>query len=137
MAGQDLRLRVRYAETDQMRVAHHAAYLVWFEAARTECLRALGFSYRQLEENGFYLPVVECFCRYRSSVSYDDMLVVSARVTELTRVKVTISYRASKEDGTLCAEGHTVHALLNREMKPSAFPPDLRAALATDLGPTK
>lgn len=137
MEGQSLRLRVRYAETDQMRVAHHAAYLVWFEAARTEYLRFLGFPYRKLEEDGLYLPVVESFCRYCSPASYDDFLMVSARVTGLTRVKVTIAYRAVKEDGILCAEGHTVHALLNRQRKPVAFPPALRLALAACVQPIK
>lgn len=120
-----------------MGVAHHAAYLVWFEAARTEYLRFLGFSYRHLEESGLFLPVVESLCRYRDPVTYDDVLKITARLQELRRVRITLAYRACKEDDSLSAEGYTVHALLNREGKPVSFPADLRAALAAALGSTK
>jgi len=120
-----------------MGVAHHAAYLVWFEAARTEYLRSLGFSYRFMEGSGLFLPVVESLCRYRDPVTYDDVLKISTRLQELRRVRITLAYRACKENDTLSAEGYTVHALLNREGKPIPFPADLRAALLAALESTK
>ena len=71
-----LTLRVRYAETDQMGIAHHSSYFVWMEAARTELLRERGLSYRELEERGYLLPVHEALCRYKRSVQYDEEVVI-------------------------------------------------------------
>ena len=69
-------LRVRYAETDRMGVVYHANYLVWFEVGRTDLLRGLGWTYREMEESGVMLPVIEAHCEYRRPARYDDPLIV-------------------------------------------------------------
>jgi acyl-CoA thioester hydrolase len=108
-------LRVRYAETDQMGVAHHANYLVWMEAARTELMREHGLSYRDLEERGYLLPVREAVCRYRRALRYDDVAVVEARILELGGASIRIGYRILLEgDGSLAAEGYTLHPFTDR-----------------------
>src|SRR5258708_33493210 len=75
--------RVRYAETDQMGVVHHANYLVWFELARSEFCRTHGIDYRQMEAEGFVLPVVEARVRYVSPARYEDEVVVHSTVLEV------------------------------------------------------
>jgi acyl-CoA thioester hydrolase len=124
---------VRYAETDQMGVAHHAAYLVWFEVARTDMLRHLGYSYRKLEEEGFAMPVVESGCRHLASARYDDQILVEAQVGEIRRTRVRIDYTARDENGKTLAEGFTVHAFLNGEKRPQRLPPDMVAALRNEF----
>jgi acyl-CoA thioester hydrolase len=124
---------VRYAETDQMGVAHHAAYLVWFEVARTDMLRQLGYSYRKLEEEGFVMPVVESGCRHLASARYDDHILVEARIGEIRRTRVRIDYTARDETGKTLAEGFTVHAFLNGERRPQRLPPDMAAALRNEF----
>src|SRR5205814_401214 len=84
-ASHSFRLRVRYAETDQMGVAHHAAYFVWFELARTEFCRSRGIDYAAMEAEGLFLPVVEAKCRYRQGAKYDDELLITATIVEVTK----------------------------------------------------
>ena len=112
-----LNLRVRYAETDQMGVAHHSSYFVWMEAARTELLRESGLSYRELEERGYLLPVVEAHCRFSKSVRYDDVITIESSLEQLRGASLRIGYRifrAGDENPTV-AEGYTLHAFTNRE----------------------
>ena len=112
-----LNLRVRYAETDQMGVAHHSSYFVWMEAARTELLREFGLSYRELEERGYLLPVVEAHCRFSRSVRYDDVITIESSLEQLRGASLRIGYRifrAGDENPTV-AEGYTLHAFTNRE----------------------
>jgi len=109
-------IRVRYAETDQMGVAHHANYLVWFEAARTECFREHGLPYASLEKMGITLPVVECFCQFKTPARYDQLLVLQTHVVELTKVKLSIGYRVlDHEERKEMAVGGTVHAFVDRQ----------------------
>lgn len=93
-----IELRVRYAETDQMRVAHHAHYLVWCEAARTDHMRVRGVSYRRLEEDGIMLPVVEARLRYRAPARYDDLVRVRCWVREAGSRQVTFGYAIDRPD---------------------------------------
>jgi acyl-CoA thioester hydrolase len=123
-------VRVRYSDTDKMGVAHHAAYLHWFELGRTELLRAAGRSYREMEEGGVKLPVVEAQARYHSSAEYDDELLVETQVHELRRVQLAFSYRISRAgDGQLLATGTTRHAVLDADNRPSRLPGDVRGLL--------
>jgi len=116
-------LRVRYAETDKMGVAHHASYFPWMEAARTELMRDLGMSYRELEDRGFSLPVREAFCRYRRSLRYDDIAVIEAEVLEMGGASLKIGYRISeKESGKQVAEGYTLHPFLDTHGKVVRIP---------------
>lgn len=110
-------LRVRYAETDQMGIAHHANYLVWFEAARTEFLRGSGSSYVEFEEEGVYLPVLEAECRYFTPARYDDQLTVECRLSRLTPARLDLAYEARRGEVRL-ATGRTVHAFLGPERRP-------------------
>lgn len=123
-------LRVFYGDTDQMGVAYYANYLRWFEMARNEYLRAVGYPYRRLETEGFILPVTEAGCRYLRPARYDDVLHVEARIEELGRVRVRFAYRIRREgDEEPVAEGFTVHACLNAaSSSPCRVPESLRQA---------
>ena len=129
--------RVRYAETDQMGVVYYANYLVWFEIGRVEVLRALGFSYRQLEqEHGCILPVIEATCRYRASARYDDEIIIESRPALLRGSIIKFAYRILRKaaDGSepaLLAEGETVHVVCDIEMKKKHLPTHYAAALKT------
>src|SRR2546421_8214760 len=94
----EVSIRVRYAETDQMGVVHHANYLVWFELARSEFCRAHGIDYRQMEAEGFVLPVVEARVRYVSPARYEDEVVVHATVMEVRRRILKIAYEVRRDD---------------------------------------
>lgn len=108
------RVRVRYAETDRMGVAHHAAYLHWMELARTELMRAAGCTYREFEEQGWQLPVAEAGCRYLVPAKYDDELLLECEVIELKKRLMRIAVRIRRAaDGVLLATGFTVHPCLD------------------------
>lgn len=125
------RLRVRYAETDQMGVVYYANYLVWFEIGRTEWLRATGWSYREMEADGFRLPVIEAHCEYRQSAGYDDELEVRTGATLLSPVRVRFDYQVVRSGGTApVAVGHTTHAALDRRGRPCRLPERVRTLLA-------
>lgn len=128
------RLRVRYSETDQMGVAHHASYLVYFEEARTRMMASLGCSYAELERAGYGLPVRRVELRYRSSARYDEELVVLTRISELRPASIRFDYeiRRPGEEG-LVATGWTELAcvdLRSRERRILPLPEELRRRLA-------
>src|SRR6185369_16837603 len=85
-------VRVRYAETDQMGFAWHGNFLVWFEVGRTDLLRKQGFSYRELEQDGLRLPVIESQIRHLLPARYDDVLEVETKVEELRGARIVFSY---------------------------------------------
>ena len=126
----DLEIRVRYAETDQMRVAHHASYLVWFEAGRTEFIRSRGRSYAQIEAAGWLLVVVEVRCRYLRPARYDDVLTVRTRLGAIGPATLEFDYEVVRQaDGTVIARGSTVHAAVDRTGRPRRIPDDVRDLL--------
>src|SRR5438477_12133347 len=107
--------RARYAETDAMGIVHHSSYVVWMEVGRTEFMRAYGFTYRQLEEMGVLLPVLEINVRYRQSAVYDDELRITTWVDELTRVRVKLAYSIARvSDEALLAEALSLHTFAGR-----------------------
>jgi acyl-CoA thioester hydrolase len=114
-------LRVRYAETDTMGVVYYANYLIWFELGRTDWIRAHGVSYREFEEQGVLLPVVEARCSYKASARYDDVVRIATTVTALTPARISFSYRVTRpepEGGeTLLAEGATDHVFMTRDRR--------------------
>lgn len=112
----ETQIRVRYAETDRMGRVYQANYFVWFEVGRTEMFRQLaGRAYREVEEQGVYLPAVECHCNYYAAADYDDLLTIRAWVAELGKVKVRIEYEIiNVESGVRLASGHTVHAFTSK-----------------------
>jgi acyl-CoA thioester hydrolase len=130
------RIRVRYAETDQMGVVYHANYFVWFEVGRTGLLRDAGWSYRQMEAEGVGLPVIEAHCDYRQPARYDDELEVRTRGTLVSPVRVEFTYDIVRlVDGTSLATGRTVHAALDREGRPCRLPERVRALFEAAVGP--
>lgn len=122
-------LRVRYAETDQMGVVYYANYFVWFEVARTDLLRSLGWTYREMETSGVFLPVIEAHCDYRRSARYDDELEVKAVGTLMSPVRMSFDYEVLvKGQFEVAAVGRTVHAALDREGRPCRLPARVREA---------
>ena len=133
MAGRQgsSRVRVRYAETDQMGVVYHANYLVWFEVGRTEWLRTTGWSYREMEQDGIALPVIEAQCEYLQPARYDDELEIRTRASVLTAVRIRFDYDVVRmPDDTLAASGHTVHAAVDTNGRPCRLPARVREMLA-------
>jgi acyl-CoA thioester hydrolase len=117
------RVKVRYAETDQMSVAYYANYFVWFEVGRSQYCNDCGFSYRDMErETGLFLIVAEASCRYKNPARYEDELVVRTRITELTRRTLRFSYEIERLDGAAVATGETLHVLINADGRASSFP---------------
>jgi acyl-CoA thioester hydrolase len=124
----ETRLRVRYAETDQMGIVYHANYLVWMEVGRVEYCRAAGLRYRDLEkETGVLLTVVEANCRYLAPALYDDEIAVRTRVEEFTPRMVRFGYEIrNAATGALLATGFTKHLFLGPERKPRKLPEQFR-----------
>jgi acyl-CoA thioester hydrolase len=132
MTASDVEVRVRYAETDQMGVAHHASYLVWFEAGRTEYIRERGRSYAQVEQEGWMLVVVEAYCRYRRPARYDEVLVVRTHLRDLRRATLSFGYQVLRRaDGEILADGYTVHAAVDRTGRPRRIPRGIRRLLGS------
>ena len=127
----EARLRVRYAETDQMGMAYYANYLVWFEVGRAEYCRHRGLAYRDLErQHGIYLPVAEAYCRYITPARYDEEILVRTRLSQLRTRALTFHYQILRAaDETLLAEGRTVHIVLNAAGRPRTLPSEVAKAL--------
>jgi acyl-CoA thioester hydrolase len=116
-------VRVRYAETDQMGVVYYANYLVWFEVGRTELLRSLGWSYREMEHEGIGLPVIEASCLYHRPARYDDELEIRTKGTLLSAVRMQFDYEILRNPGSeLIVSGRTLHAAVNGDGRPSRLP---------------
>jgi acyl-CoA thioester hydrolase len=125
------RVRVRYAETDQMGVVYYANYFVWFEVGRTELLRSLGGTYRELEAEGIFLPVIEASCTYSRASRYDDELDIRTTGKLLSPVRMEFQYEVVRlADQVTTATGRTVHAALNTRGRPCRLPERVRTALA-------
>jgi acyl-CoA thioester hydrolase len=123
-AQNETRLRVRYAETDQMGVVYHTNHLIWFEVGRVELMRQMGFSYRDMErEDGLFIAVAEATCRYRAPVYYDEEIVVRTWLKKVRESVIIFSYELSRPPGgTLLAEGETTHIVTDAKMKVAALP---------------
>ena len=121
-------VRVRYAETDQMGVVYHTNFLVWFEVGRTEYIRERGMRYRDMEERGIYLPVLESHCRYLSPARYEDAVEVRTWIEELRSRRIVFAYEARRGD-TLLARGSTVHFCLDDSRRPIRVPEWVRDGL--------
>lgn len=118
----ETQIRVRYAETDRMGLLHHANYLVYFEQARTDLLRSLGVTYKDMEDQGFFLVVAKADIRFRSPAHYDDLLTIRTTVTRTSPVRLEHKYDVYGPDGKLVAEGATTLACVDRDGKLQAMP---------------
>jgi len=128
------RIRVRYAETDQMVIVHHKNYYVWMEVARVELCAAMGFRYRDMESKGVLLAVVESRCRYASAARFDDEVVIVTRIDEASSRMVRFGYDMTV-DGRGVASGETRHVFLSRELKPIRVPTEYRGIFGLDPKP--
>jgi acyl-CoA thioester hydrolase len=117
--------RVIYGDTDNMGMAYHANYLRWFEMGRAELFRAAGLSYKEIEENGIFLPVSQAHLKYLAPARYDDVIVIEATVDGKIKAGVKFEYRIfSQEEKLDLATGYTIHAFVNgdgRVIRPPAF----------------
>jgi acyl-CoA thioester hydrolase len=120
-------VRVRYAETDQMGVVYYANYMVWFEVGRTDLLRSSGWSYREMEADGYQLPVIEAHCEYKQPAKYDDELEIQTSGSWLSPVRIRFDYQVVRaHDACTLAGGHTVHAALDPAGRPRRLPDRVR-----------
>jgi acyl-CoA thioester hydrolase len=140
-------LRVRYAETDRMDVVYYANFLVWFEIARVELLRQLGFDYKKMEtEDDIMLPVVDVACRYKAPAHYDDQIVIETRITAMRTSMMKFTYEvycagAAAEDGSLSlgkllASGETTHVIVGYGMQKTMLPEKYARVIRAKLGLT-
>jgi acyl-CoA thioester hydrolase len=130
------RLRVRYAETDQMGIVYHSNHFIWFEVGRVELLRKLGFSYRDMErEDNCHLAVVDARCRYRAPATYDDEIIVRTQIKSVRESVVHFGYELLRvSDGLLIAEGETTHIAIGADKKITTFPQKYMNALRAAVG---
>jgi len=136
MPSVETRLRVRYAETDQMGVVYHANYLVWMEVGRVEYWRATGLRYRDMErEDGRFIAVAEAKCRYRAPVYYDEEVLVRTRLKTVRESVIKFSYELARaQNGALLAEGETTHIVTDSSMKVSSLPEKYLRAFRAAMG---
>lgn len=120
----EIEIRVRYQETDGQGRVHHANFLTYFEQGRTELLRANGYNYRRIEEEGWLLVVYELSCKYRQPAVYDDVLRLRTTIERATGAKVIHRYEVFRDD-TLLAEARSVLACIDREGRVTRLPQEL------------
>jgi acyl-CoA thioester hydrolase len=135
-AVNETRLRVRYAETDQMGVVYHSNHFIWFEVGRVELLRQLGFSYRDMEtDDNRFIAVAEAKCRYRAPARYDEEVVVRTQLLNVRESVVHFGYELRRaQDGSLLAEGETTHIVTDAAMKIAALPEKYLKVFRSALG---
>ena len=109
---------VQYYETDKMGITHHSNYIRWMEEARVDFLRQIGWDYPKLEALGIASPVVETHCKYKSPTVFADEVFIEVSVEEFKGVKLGLSYKMEKADGTLVCEASSLHCFLNEEGRP-------------------
>ena len=128
MQANETRIRVRYAETDQMGVVYHANYLVWMEVGRVAYCKARGFEYKQMElQDGVFLAVAEAHCRYASPARFDEEVVIRTWVAEVNPRMVRFAYEMLlAEGGRKLATGETKHIFLGRNLRPCRLPEKYR-----------
>jgi acyl-CoA thioester hydrolase len=126
-AGETI-VRVRYAETDQMGVVYYANFFVWFEVARVELMRQMGFSYKQMElEDDSYVVVARANCTYKRPARFDDLIRIYTTVAEARRRTITFSYEVINDaTGELIATGETLHVICDHNGRPKSLPEKYR-----------
>ena len=126
----EIKLRVRYAETDRMGVVYHSNFVIWFEVGRVELMRQLGFRYRDMEEqDNCHIPVADLHVRYKEPAYYDDEIVIRTQLSDVHRSLLRFRYqvfRAGEE--MLLAEGETTHLVVDDKLKRRSLPEKYLAA---------
>ena len=120
----ETRIRVRYAETDQMGVVYHSNHFIWFEIGRVEFLRQLGFSYRDMESaDECFIAVVDARCRYKAPARYDEEILVRTHLKNIRESVIHFGYELVRaSDGVLLAEGETTHIVADAQMRKTSIP---------------
>ena len=129
------KIRVRYADTDQMKFVYYSKYLEYFEQGRADLLRQVGLPYSEVEKMGYFLPVTEAFVKYRRPARYDELLEVKTIVREIPTARIRIEYQVVRaEVSEVVAEGHTIHSFMNAETgKPIRAPQLFVDAIASAI----
>ncbi|MCE7054741.1 acyl-CoA thioesterase [Algoriphagus sp. AGSA1] len=122
-------IRVRYAETDQMSYVYYGNYAMYFEVARVEAMRSVGFSYREMEEEGVMMPVLESHFRYIKPGKYDELLTIKTRIPSLPGARIRFEYEVFNEHGELITEGWTILTFLKKDNHRPTRPPHNLLAL--------
>lgn len=134
------KIMVRYAETDQMGIAHHSVYPIWYEVARTEYIKQFDFSYSEMEQAGVMMPLINLTCHYGLPAKYEDEIRIEASIKKLSNAKVLFYYHAVKEcDGTPIGYGTTEHGFVDaktfRPISIKRYLPDLYQKLSQAVEP--
>ncbi|WP_268035921.1 acyl-CoA thioesterase [Algoriphagus sp. PAP.12] len=119
----ETQLRVRYAETDQMSYVYYGNYAMYFEVARVEAMRSIGFSYKQMEDEGVMMPVLESHFKYIKPGKYDELLTIKTRIPELPGVRIRFEYEVYNEENELITEGWTILTFLKKDSHRPTRPP--------------
>jgi len=130
MKCNEINVRVRYQETDQMGIVYYSNYFVYFEMGRIEFLRNLGISYAEVEKENIFLAVVEAHCKYKSPAMFDDLLVIKTCLSKIKLARIEFCYEIRRvNEENLIAEGSTLLACLGINKKPTAIPEKIRNSL--------
>jgi len=124
MKENEIFIRIRYGETDQMGVVHHGNYALYLEMGRTEWLRTLGVSYSQMEREGVMLPVISMALNYKKSAYYDDVVKVKTQLKKTPSVKIEFEYEITNEAGEILVQANTVLAFINMKTRRPMKCPD-------------
>ena len=123
-------INVRYAETDMMGIVYHGSYLPWFEIGRTNLLKEYGVPYRQLEKDGYFLPVIEVQAKFHRPAVYDDTVTVITTLREKPSLRINLEYEIRRGD-ELLVTGKTMHAFIDREGRPVRPPTSFREKITS------
>jgi acyl-CoA thioester hydrolase len=132
----EARLRVRYAETDQMGVVYHSNYIIWFEVGRVELLRQLGFTYKEMErQDECHIAVVDVKCRYKSPALYDDEILIRTHLKNVRDSLIHFGYEVLRaSDETMLAEGESTHIVVGSDFQRKPLPEKYLAPFKAAVG---
>lgn len=123
MKEHEIKVRVRYSETDQMGVVYHGNYAQYFEMGRVEWLRNMGISYKWMEDNGIMLPVVSLTMNYKKPARYDDLITIKTKMIKLSSVKIEFDYEITNENNELLTTGYSMLVFVDMKTnRPTAVP---------------
>ncbi|MEC7901478.1 MAG: thioesterase family protein [Candidatus Neomarinimicrobiota bacterium] len=123
MISHNFHVKVYYKDIDQMGIVYYSRYFEFFELARTELLKSIGFAVKDIEKNDFFLPVVSASCEYIKSASFEDTLIIESQIIKTPSARLQIDYNIiSENDQSVIAKGKTVHGFINRKGKPKKPP---------------
>ena len=130
----ETQLRVQYYETDQMGVVHHSNYIRYFEVGRTELMRNIGLSYKEVEDSGTVMPIATVEVRYFFPARYDEILSIKSAIKEMPKARMMVYYEIYNEQGKLLADGSTTLAFVSKETgRPQRAPEAMIAVLSQYL----